>query len=124
MPIQVAATASTADRIVAVPGLRVIRSAVAAGPTSSAVDRMVPMVSADSDTASAMAIRQASPTSRTGMPRAAARSALTEDSTSGRYSTATMATATRLQAMTSGTTVGLSVNIEPNKMVTATPVVL
>ncbi len=80
------------------------------------------MVSADSDTASAMAIRQASPTARTRMPRAAARSALTELSSSGRYSTTTMARATAPQAMTSGTTVGLSVNMEPNRMVTAAPV--
>ncbi len=84
MPSQVTATAISAEVIAARPGRRVIRSAVAAGPTSSAVARMVPMVSADSETASAMAIRQANPTSRTGMPRAAARSGLTELSSSGR----------------------------------------
>ncbi len=122
MPSQVTATPIRAAATVARPGLRVIRRAMAAGPTSSAVDRMVPTVSADSDTASAMASRQASPTARTRMPRAAARSALTELSSSGRYSTTTMARATAPQAITSGTTVGLSVNMEPNKIVTAAPV--
>ncbi len=47
------------------------------------------------------------------MPRAAARSVLTELSSSGRYSTAMMASAARLQITTSGTTDGLRVNIEP-----------
>ena len=48
---------STAAITAARPGRLVMRSAVAAGPMSSAVDRIAPMVTADSDTATASAAR-------------------------------------------------------------------
>src|ERR1019366_4726637 len=69
MPSQVAARPIRAAQIMARPGLLVSRSPVAAGPMSSAVLRIVPMVMADKDTAIAIAIRHSSPTSRTGIPR-------------------------------------------------------
>jgi len=47
----------TAARTIARPGLRVRRSAVAAGPTSSAVLRIAPIVNAASATARASASR-------------------------------------------------------------------
>ena len=49
-PIAAAITAARPVRFV-------MRSAVAAGPMSSAVDRIAPMVTAESDTASASATR-------------------------------------------------------------------
>ena len=57
---------------------------MAAGPTSSAVDRIAPIVTAESATASAIASRYRLPITRTGIPRAAASSGLTETSSSGR----------------------------------------
>ena len=74
MPSQVAARPISAAQTMASPGRAVSRSPVAAGPISSAVLRIAPMVMADSETASAIAIRHSSPISRTLMPRAAARS--------------------------------------------------
>ena len=74
----------SADHSITRPGRLVSRSAVAAGPMSSAVLRMAPMVSADSDTASAIATRHSTPVRRTGIPRTVARSLLTELSSSGR----------------------------------------
>ena len=62
----------------------VIRRAAAAGPMSSAVDRIAPMVMADSDTAMARAARKAIPTRRVATPWARASSSLTELSSSGR----------------------------------------
>src|SRR5215472_12980064 len=124
MPSHVAATAISPASAVAQPGRLVSRKAVAAGPTSSAVDKIVPIVSADNATASAIAMRHAKPTSRTGMPRATARSEFTELSNSGRYPTSTMPSATTLRAATSGITPLLIVKGEPNKTVIATPLVL
>ena len=74
-------------------GLLASRSAVAAGPTSSAVLSTAPMITADSATDTASAIRNAAPTARTGTPRAAAMSGLSELSSSTRARTATVASA-------------------------------
>ena len=65
MPSHVAPTPMAAATTMAVPVRLVRRSAVAAGPMSSAVDKMAPMVMAESDTASARATRKPTPTSRT-----------------------------------------------------------
>ena len=68
----------------AAPVRRVNRNAVAAGPISSAVERMAPMASAERPTATARATMNSEPTTRTGTPRAAAASGLSELSSSGR----------------------------------------
>ena len=57
MPSQLQATPISAATTTAVAGRAVICSAVAAGPISSAVLRIAPMVSEDSATASARANR-------------------------------------------------------------------
>ncbi len=106
------------------PGRLVSRSPIAAGPISSAVDKMVPIVSADRATAMEIAIRIRRPTSRTLTPRTAARSAATELSSSGRYATATMPTAATLSSAMTGSRELLMVNMEPNRIVTAAPVTL
>ena len=61
--------------------------------------------------------------SRTRTPRAAATSALTELSSSGRYKMATMARAGTPKAATSGIALVPIVNMEPNRIVTVAPVV-
>src|SRR5215472_11684054 len=124
MPSHVVTRPMRTAQAMARPGLLVNRSAVAAGPISRAVLRIAPMVSADSDTATAIAIRHAAPASRTGIPRAKARSVLTELSSSGRYSTAAMPRAARLSATTTGIVDGLMTNIDPNRIVIVAPVVL
>src|SRR6266571_48123 len=86
MPSQVAATPMPAATAAARTGPLVTRSAVAAGPISSAVLSTAPMTTADSATETASAIRKAAPTARTGTPRAAARSGLSELSSSTRAS--------------------------------------
>src|ERR1022692_99505 len=123
MPSQVATSPMIAAQIIARPGLLVRRSAVAAGPTSSAVLRIAPMVSADSATARAIATRHSAPTRRTGTPRTKARSGLTELSSNGRYSVITMARAARLSRVTTGMIELLMVKIEPNRIVIVAPVV-
>ena len=57
MPSQVAATPIAPATAIARPGRVVSRSAAAAGPTSSAVDRIAPIVIAASATATAIASR-------------------------------------------------------------------
>src|ERR1019366_5740632 len=85
---------------------------------------MVPIVIADSETAGAIAVRHSRPTSRTLTPRAAARSAATVLSSSGRYSTATIATAATLRITMAGRIELLIVNKEPNRIVIVAPVTL
>ena len=106
------------------PGRLVSRSPIAAGPISSAVDRMVPMVMADRATAMEIATRTRRPTSRTLIPRTAARSAAIELSSNGRYRMATMPTATRLSSVMTGGRELLMVNMEPNRIVIVAPVTL
>ena len=84
MPSQVAAIPMAAAIAIARPGLLVRRSAVAAGPISSAVPRIAPMLSAASATATASARRYVAPITRTRIPRAAASSGLRELSSNGR----------------------------------------
>src|SRR5438477_419773 len=91
MPSQVAATPMPAATAAARTGPLVTRSAVAAGPISSAVLSTAPMITADSATETASAIRKAAPTARTGTPRAAARSGLSDLSRSTRASAITVA---------------------------------
>ena len=74
----------TLDQTSALPRLLVNRSDVAAGPMSSAVERIEPMAIDDSPTAIAIASMNKMPTSRVRMPRAAARSGLIELNSSGR----------------------------------------
>ena len=69
---------------IARPGRRVRLSAVAAGPTSSAVDRIAPIVTAESATARAIASRYRPPITRTGSLLADASSGLTDASSRGR----------------------------------------
>ncbi len=57
MPIQVAAVPMAAAAAIALPGLLASRSAVAAGPISSAVDSTAPIATADSETATASVAR-------------------------------------------------------------------
>ena len=57
MPSQMATTPSPAARITAFRGLFASRSAVAAGPMSRAVLSTAPMITADSATDTARAIR-------------------------------------------------------------------
>ena len=81
------------------------------------------MVMADSETASAIAIRHSAPAMRTGTPRTTARSVLTELSSSGRYSATTMPTAARLNAAITGIRELSIVKIDPNRIATGAPVV-
>ena len=124
MPSQVIAVPISAAAAIARPGLLATRSAVAAGPISSAVLSTAPMTTADSDTATASAARYAIPTARTGTPRAAASSGLSEVSSSTRDSTAITASASTPDAISAGTVSGLITNIEPNRIVNDAPVVL
>ena len=55
-----------------------------AGPINTAVLKIAPMVTQESDTATAMASRYKMPTVRTGTPRAWAMSGLTALNSSGR----------------------------------------
>ena len=73
-----------AAHAIARSGRLVRRSAPAAGPISSAVLRIVPIVIAASAAASASASRYSAPIILTRMPRAAAISAFSELSSSGR----------------------------------------
>ena len=57
MPSQVAATPVSAEAAIAQPGLLVIRSAVADGPISSAVESTAPIATAASETETASAAR-------------------------------------------------------------------
>src|ERR1700733_3996997 len=115
MPIQMASTPDPAAVIIALTGLLARRSAVAAGPTSSAVLSTAPMITADSATDTASAIRKSAPTARTGTPRASAMSGLSELSSSTRASTTTVASA--------GTVDEVSTKIDPNRIVNDAPVV-
>ncbi len=106
-------------------GRRVSRRAVAAGPISSAVLRMVPTATEDSDTDTPISRRKASPTVRTGTPWAAARSVLTELSRSGRYKTGHRPPGRpRPGRSWPGTVIPLTSKSEPNRMVMVAPVVL
>jgi hypothetical protein len=96
---------------------------VAAGPISSAVLSTAPIITADSATDTASAIRKVAPTARTGTPRAAAISGLSELSNSTRARTRTVASASSADAIRAGTVDGVRTNIEPNKMVNDAPVV-
>src|SRR6516164_19289 len=124
MPSQVAARPITADQRIARPGLLVSRRPAAAGPTSSAVLRMAPMVRADSDTASAIAIRHKDPVARTGIPRAKASSGLAEPSNSGRYRPATTPSAIAPSNAAAAVEEPLMVKMEPNRTVIVASVVL
>ncbi len=84
MPPQVAPRPITIASRIARPGWRARRSAVAAGPISRAVERMAPIVMAESVTARDSTSRCSSPINRTGTPRTAARSGLSELSSKGR----------------------------------------
>ena len=123
MPIQMAATPMPAAAAVARTGPLATRSAVAAGPMSSAVLSTEPMITADSATDTASAIRKAAPTARTGTPRAAAMSGLSELSSSTRASASTVARASSAETIRAGTVEDVSTNIEPNKIVNDAPVV-
>jgi hypothetical protein len=96
---------------------------VAAGPISSAVDKIAPVVSDDSPTAMASATMYATPTRRTGTPRAAAMSGLTVASSSGRQITAMTPAARMLKAAMTGIVVLAVVKIEPNRTCWVAPVV-
>ena len=124
MPSQVAATPMPAATAAARTGPLVTRSAVAAGPISSAVLSTAPMTTADSATETASAIRKAAPTARTGTPRAAARSGLSELSSSTRASAITVASASSAETIRAGTVEGVMTKIEPNKIVNEAPVVV
>src|ERR1700733_5344295 len=114
----------TAAKAAARPGRLVRRSAVAAGPMSSAVDRIAPIVTADSDTATASAARYPMPTRRTRTPCAVARSELIELRISGRYIASTMPEATTLKTAMTGTIDDGSVKIDPKRTLIVAPVVL
>ena len=123
MPIQTASTPRTAAVTTALIGLLASRSAVAAGPMSSAVLSTAPMITADSATETARAMRKAAPTARTGTPRAAAMSELSELSSRTRARTTTVASASSADAIRAGMVDVVMTNIEPNKMVNDAPVV-
>src|SRR5438105_11495829 len=97
------------------------RSAVAAGPMSSAVLSTAPMTMADSATDTPSAIRKAAPTARTGTPRAAAMSGLSEVSSSTGASRTTVTSAISADATRTGTVDGVSTNTEPNSTVNDAP---
>ena len=104
-------------------GLLVTRSAVAAGPISSAVESTAPIATAASETEIASAARYAMPTILTCTPLARARSADSEVRRRTRASTATVTRATMPDAMSAGTVSGLITKMEPNKTVNEAPVV-
>jgi len=109
--------------IIARTGPRATFSAVAAGPTSSAVLSTAPMLTAASATEMDSAIKNAAPISRTLTPRAAAMSGLSELSSSTGASTMTVASAISADAISVGTVEEVSTNSEPNKIVNDAPVV-
>src|SRR5580693_3368385 len=123
MPIHVAASPVAAATAIALAGLFDTRSAVAAGPISSAVDNIAPMATADSDTEMASAIRYAAPTRRTLTPRALATSGDSEVSSSTRARTTTVSIASTPEATSAGTVSPLTTKMEPNKIVKDAPVV-
>ena len=84
MPSHVVVTPEDAGGRHGVRRFRVRRSAVAAGPMSSAVERIDPMAMDDRPTETARASMNSRPTTRRLMPRAEASSALTELRSSGR----------------------------------------
>ena len=84
MPSHVAATPISRGYRMAVPGRLVSRRAVAAGPISSAVLRMAPTVTGGQRHRQGHQDEEGEPDGRTGTPRAAARSGLSELSSSGR----------------------------------------
>src|ERR1700761_5159371 len=114
MPIQVTATPITAAVNMARTGLLAMRSAVAAGPISSAVLSTAPMATEDRDTEMASATRYAAPTARTGTPRAAAMSGLSELSSRTWDSAIITITATTPEAIRTGTVEDEMTKIEPN----------
>ncbi len=74
------------------------------------------MASADRPTATARASMNSRPTSRSGTPWAAARSSLTELSSSGRYTAAMIASDSTLKPMTTGMVGLFTVKMDPNRM--------
>ena len=84
MPSHVVATPRMQAATIAVRRLRVRRTAVAAGPMSSAVERIDPMAMDERPTETASASMNSRPTMRRLIPRAEASSGLTELKSSGR----------------------------------------
>ncbi len=123
MPSQTASTPMPAAVTIARTGPLTSRSAVAAGPTSSAVLSTAPMITAESATDTASAIRKSAPTARTGTPRASAMSGLSELSSSTRASTTTVASASSAEVISAGTVDEVSTKIDPNRIVNDAPVV-
>ena len=126
MPSQVAATADERGDQTARPGCagQPQRDRRRARPAARC-DKIAPIVIADSETASAIATRQASPASRTRTPRAAARSGA--DRAEQQRPVQHQHDAQREHAerpRSTGMMVLLMVNIEPNRMVIVAPVVL
>ena len=124
MPPQVVASPISAASAIALTGRRATRNAAAAGPISSAVDRIAPTVIAESATASASATEWVSATARTRMPWARARSAESVLTSSGRWMTALARSAAPATASARGTMPAGIANIEPKSTVTAAPLTL
>jgi hypothetical protein len=123
MPTNVATMPSAQAATIAVPIVLVTRSAVAAGPMSSAVERMVPMAMEDRPTDTARASMNSRPMRRRPMLRAEASSGLRELRSSGRWMAATRATVAALRAMTTGTVEEAMVKIDPKRICWVAPVV-
>src|SRR5579875_2140915 len=124
MPAHTAASPIRAASTVARSGWAVSASAIAAGPTISAVERIAPMVIAARATASASAPRYSAPSRRTGRPRAAASSGLSEAKSSGRCSPSTIVRVSPVSTATSGRVASERVKIEPNSTLPVAPVAL
>ena len=105
------------------PNRLVSRSALAAGPISSAVERMAPMASAERPTATARATMNSEPTSRTRTPRAAAASGLSELRSRGRKMKAISPSASSATDHDDGTVEASMLKMEPKRICWVAPVI-
>ena len=123
MPRAVVTTPSPHASARAMRRLDVSRTAAAAGPMSSAVDRMEPTAIEESPTDTAIAIMKSCPTRRRFTPRARASSALTELISSGRKIRAMTTRVAALITSTSGTVDASTLKIDPKRICWVAPVV-